>query len=120
MAEQTHAPEMTTTAKESKLDPIKGLIEKGKEAGYLTYEEINRKLPEGVIGGEELDELFGTLEDMGIEVVDREEDLLRPTDKAPEEEVPLPDIGVKPPIPSVCTSPKWAKCRCSRASRNSP
>src|SRR3954469_7951246 len=92
MAEQTQAAE---TAKESKLDPIKGLIEKGKEAGYLTYEEINRKLPEGVIGGEELDDLFGTLEDMGIEVVDREEDLLRPTDKAAEEEVPLPDLGVE-------------------------
>ena len=80
------------TTKDTKHDPIKSLIEKGKEAGYLTYEEINRKLPEGVIGGEELDDLFGTLEDMGIEVVDREEDLLRPTDKA-EEEVPLPDIG---------------------------
>src|SRR5450432_1776299 len=95
MAEPVHTVESQKDAvKDTKHDPIKGLIEKGKEAGYLTYEEINRKLPEGVIGGEELDELFGTLEDMGIEVVDREEDLLRP-DKAPEEEVPLPDIGVE-------------------------
>src|SRR5258708_37768581 len=91
MAEQVQ--ETTKAIKDH--DPIKKLIEQGKEAGFLTYEEINRRLPEGVIGGEELDELFGTLEDMGIEVVDRESDLLRPADKTPEEEVPLPDLGVE-------------------------
>ncbi len=95
MAEPANATESKESIKDAKHDPIKSLIEKGKEAGYLTYEEINRKLPEGVIGGEELDDLFGTLEDMGIEVVDREEDLLRPADKAAEEEVPLPDLGVE-------------------------
>src|SRR3984893_12682912 len=94
MAEQGNI-NIAETQKGTKHDPIKSLIEQGKEAGYLTYEEINRKLPEGVIGGEELDDLFGTLEDMGIEVVDREEDLLRPADKAAEEEVPLPDLGVE-------------------------
>lgn len=75
-------------------DPIKALIEQGKESGFLTYDEINRRLPEQAIGGEELDELFGTLEDLGIEVVDREEDLIRPAEKAPEEEV-LPDLGAE-------------------------
>jgi len=93
MAEQASAPETPKSIKDH--DPIKSLIEQGKESGFLTYEEINRRLPEGVIGGEELDELFGTLEDLGIEVVDRESDLLRPSDKAAEEEVPLPDLGVE-------------------------
>src|SRR5882762_11568565 len=92
MAESANATESQKDAKAH--DPIKSLIEKGKEAGYLTYEEINRKLPEGVIGGEELDDLFGTLEDLGIEVVDREEDLTRPAEKPVEEEV-LPDIGAE-------------------------
>jgi len=85
----------TQKAREPLLDPIKKLIDQGKETGFLTYEEINRRLPEGVIGGEELDDLFGTLEDLGIEVVDREEDLLRPSEKPPEEEIPLPDLGVE-------------------------
>src|SRR5204863_8456370 len=95
MAEPANVAESKESVKDAKHDPIKSLIEQGKEAGYLTSEKINRKLPEGVIGGEELDDLFGTLEDMGIEVVDREEDLLRPADKAAEEEVPLPDLGVE-------------------------
>src|SRR5512141_2995927 len=89
---ETEAPKETTKAPK---DPIKDLIEQGKETGFLTYDEINRRLPEHAIGGEELDDLFGTLEDLGIEVVDREEDLIRPTEKPPEEEVPLPDIGVE-------------------------
>src|SRR3954464_10711833 len=81
-------------AKAAPKDPIKDLIEQGKEAGFLTYDEINRRLPEHAIGGEELDDLFGTLEDLGIEVVDREEDLIRPTEKPAEEEV-LPDLGAE-------------------------
>jgi RNA polymerase primary sigma factor len=90
MAEnQTPSKEATTA------DPIKTLIEQGKEAGYLTYDEINRKLPEQSVGGEALDDLFGTLEDLGIEVVDREEDLVRTPDKPAEEEVPVPDIGAE-------------------------
>src|SRR5438105_15711602 len=84
----------TEAPKEQQQNPIKALIEQGKEAGYLTYDEINRRLPEQAIGGEELDELFGTLEDLGIEVVDREEDLIRPTEKPAEEEV-LPDLGAE-------------------------
>ncbi len=76
-------------------DPIKDLIEHGKEIGFLTYDEINRRLPENTVNGEELDDLFGTLEDLGIEVVDREADLVRPTDKPVEEEVTLPDIGAE-------------------------
>ena len=95
MVEQASTAETQKASKGQPPDPIKSLIEHGKELGFLTYEEINRRLPEGVIGGEELDDLFGTLEDLGIEVVDREEDAARSGDKPAEEEVPLPDIGVE-------------------------
>src|SRR5258708_9312776 len=88
---ETELPKETTKLPK---DPVKDLIEQGKETGFLTYDEINRRLPEQTIGGEELDDLFGTLEDLGIEVVDREEDLIRPTEKPVEEEV-LPDLGAE-------------------------
>src|SRR6266478_6254950 len=84
----TETPKQPTTPQ----DPIKALIEQGKENGFLTYDEINRRLPEQAVEG--LDELFGTLEDLGIEVVDREEDLIRPAEKPVEEEV-LPDLGAE-------------------------
>jgi RNA polymerase primary sigma factor len=55
-------------------DILRGLIEQGKEAGFLTYEDISQKLPETHLTAEELDSLFDTLEEMGIEVVERREE----------------------------------------------
>jgi RNA polymerase primary sigma factor len=50
---------------------MKNLIELGKEHGYLTLEEVSRSLSTSNMSSEEVDELMSTLEDLGIEVVDR-------------------------------------------------
>jgi RNA polymerase primary sigma factor len=50
---------------------MKNLIDLGKEHGYLTLEEISRSLSMSNMKSEEVDELMSTLEDLGIEVVDR-------------------------------------------------
>ena len=49
---------------------FKNLVEQGKEHGYLTYEEINRQLPETHMLPNELNGLFGVLEDLGIPIID--------------------------------------------------
>lgn len=54
---------------------VKNLIEMGKNHGYLTLEEINRSLGPANIGSEEVDDLMSTLEDLGIEVVDKKKAL---------------------------------------------
>jgi len=50
---------------------LQELIELGKEQGYLTLEEINRSLESENMSSEDVDGLMSTLEDLGIEVVDR-------------------------------------------------
>ncbi|HOW88832.1 MAG TPA: RNA polymerase sigma factor region1.1 domain-containing protein, partial [Elusimicrobiales bacterium] len=50
---------------------LRDLVELGKEHGYITLEEINRSLTNASMSSEEIDTLMGTLEDLGIEVVDR-------------------------------------------------
>ncbi len=50
---------------------LRDLVELGKEHGYLTLEEINRSLTTATMSSEEIDSLMTTLEDLGIEVVDR-------------------------------------------------
>ncbi len=50
---------------------LRDLVELGKEHGYLTLEEINRSLTTASMSSEEVDSLMTTLEDLGIEVVDR-------------------------------------------------
>jgi RNA polymerase primary sigma factor len=51
---------------------IQSLIKQGKEAGYITYEEIMRRLPESTTP-EDLDNFFGQLEEMGIQVLESED-----------------------------------------------
>ncbi len=62
---------------------VKNLIEMGKNHGYLTLDEINRTLGPANISSEEVDDLMSTLEDLGIEVVDKKKAL---PDSTPERE----------------------------------
>src|ERR1051326_5881888 len=73
-------------------DVLRGLIEHGKETGYLTYEEISQKLPETNFSTEELDSLFGKLEELGIDVVERGEDAGRPKTADGAEELGVPEL----------------------------
>ena len=57
---------------------MKNLIDLGKEHGYLTLEEISRSLSMSNMNSEEVDELMSTLEDLGIEVVDRKKAPIAP------------------------------------------
>jgi RNA polymerase primary sigma factor len=50
---------------------LRDLVELGKEHGYITLEEMNRSLTNASMSSEEIDTLMGTLEDLGIDVVDR-------------------------------------------------
>ena len=52
---------------------IRFLVEEGKRKGYLTYEEVNRLLPEDLVSGDKIDSVFTMLEGMGIEVAYEDE-----------------------------------------------
>ncbi|MGA2090093.1 MAG: sigma-70 family RNA polymerase sigma factor [Endomicrobiales bacterium] len=69
-----------------KNDAFKDLIEHGKEHGYLTYEEINKTIPGTVMGSDKIDEFFGTLDNLGIPVVEKETDYLTKLRETPSEE----------------------------------
>ncbi|MEN8149745.1 MAG: RNA polymerase sigma factor RpoD [Planctomycetota bacterium] len=57
-----------------KLDTaLKSLVEEGKRKGFLTYEEVNRLLPEDLVSGSKIDRVFEMLEKMGIELGDEDE-----------------------------------------------
>ena len=58
---------------EEKYDEVRQLIQIGKEKGYLLYDEVNELLPPDITTSDELDELFTTFGNAGIEVVDSEQ-----------------------------------------------
>ncbi len=52
---------------------IRKLIAKGKERGYLTYEEMNENLPDEAVAPDKLDSLLMMLDEVGIELIDEDE-----------------------------------------------
>ena len=58
---------------EEKYDEVRQLIQIGKEKGYLLYDEVNELLPPDITTSDELDELYTTFGNAGIEVVDSEQ-----------------------------------------------
>jgi len=70
------------------------LIEKGKEKGYLTYQEVNEIIPEDVISPEEIDNLLTKLDEMDINIVDAPK-----VEKAPDLHLAAAnDIAIDDPI----------------------
>ena len=58
---------------EEKYDEVRQLITIGKEKGYLSYDEVNDLLPAEVTSSDELDDLFTTFSNAGIEIVESEQ-----------------------------------------------
>jgi RNA polymerase primary sigma factor len=70
---------------------VKKLIARGKERGYVTYDEINAVLPSEQVSSEMIEDTMAMLNEMGINVVEAEETeegegIVRPAARAEEEE----------------------------------
>src|SRR5215212_12233848 len=49
---------------------VAALIELGKSRGYLTYDELNERLPDEVVSPDKLDTLLMMIDEMGIKLID--------------------------------------------------
>ncbi len=71
---------------------IEALIKRGKEKGYLTYEEMNEDLPEEAVSPARLDRLLMTLDEAGITLMD-ESDVQKRQEEDFESRSRLPGAG---------------------------
>ncbi|MFA5119908.1 RNA polymerase sigma factor RpoD [Zavarzinia sp.] len=69
---------------------VKRMIARAKERGYVTYDEINAVLPQEQVSSEQIEDIMAMLSEMGINVIDGEEneDAERAGAKEDEEEGP--------------------------------
>ena len=65
---------------------VKELIEKGKSKGVLTYTEIMDMLEEIDLEPDQIEKIYDTLETLGIDVVDEEDDPVEDSDAKDEED----------------------------------
>ena len=52
---------------------VKKLITKGKERGYVTYDELNQVLPPDQTSSEQIEDVMATFSEMGVNVIENEE-----------------------------------------------
>ena len=52
---------------------VKKMIERGKERGFVTYDELNETLPQDQVSSEQIEDVLAQLSEMGINVVEEEE-----------------------------------------------
>jgi RNA polymerase primary sigma factor len=49
---------------------VRNLIEDGKKRGFVTYDELNKVLPDDLVSPEKLDAILQIMDDLGIEMVE--------------------------------------------------
>ena len=120
---------------------VKKMIKEAKKRGYVTVDELNSVLPSEEVTSEQIEDTMSMLSDMGINVVESDEQEKAEPEAAeeePEEESEgreLVEAGPAPPSPrraasasrptaptirSACTCARWARSSSSRARARSP
>jgi len=67
------SPGDTESITEDAEQKINAIIEKGRQKGFLTYEEMNKELPEEAVSPGRLDSMLATLDEMGVKLLDEAE-----------------------------------------------
>ncbi len=70
---------------------VKKMIQRGRERGYVTYDELNSALPPDEVSSEQIEDTMARLSEMGINVVESEESeeaAAAPESEESEEETP--------------------------------
>src|SRR6202048_5150861 len=52
---------------------IKKMLARGKERGYLTYDELNAALPQDQVASEQIEDTMTMLSELGVNVIESEE-----------------------------------------------
>jgi RNA polymerase primary sigma factor len=69
----TTEPDSDTTLLDVQSAAVKRLIARGKERGYITFDELNRVLAPEQTSSEQIEDVMANLSEMGIQVVESEE-----------------------------------------------
>src|SRR5580698_11111730 len=76
---------------------VNALLELGTSRGYLTYDELNERLPDEVVSPDKLDSLLMMIDEMGIRLIDDTDvaEFVKPGRGAPKPEKSALEPGEK-------------------------
>ena len=128
----TAEQDVETTLLDVQTAAVKRLIARGKERGYITFDELNAILPPDQNSSEQIEDVMANFSEMGIQVVESEEteDGEAPVVKAEKTEeaeggrarpaTSTRPASAAPTIRCGCTCARWAASSCCRARAKSP
>lgn len=58
-------------SKKDKKQELRELISKGRDKGFLTYDDIYEILPEDLVSPEQMESVLQTFSDLGIDIVEK-------------------------------------------------
>ncbi len=128
----TAEQDVETTLLDVQSAAVKRLIARGKERGYITFDELNAVLPPDQNSSEQIEDVMANLSEMGIQVVEGEETEdgeapVAKVEKAEGEGEPKsrPAMSTRkasaaPTIRCACICARWAAWSCCRARAKSP
>ena len=81
MAKQTATAETVETQGDTPDGPlidsttaaVKRLLQRGRERGYVTYDELNTALPQERVSTEQIEDTLAVISEMGINIIEAEE-----------------------------------------------
>src|SRR5687767_10035318 len=82
---------------------LKTLVLRGKNQGFLTYDEINAYLPDQDVTPEKLNNLLVALDDSGIELIDKQP--VKPHRDEPRRTIPIEEGMKTDEIPKITSDP---------------
>lgn len=68
------AAEMPAEEMADYIDSIRDLLHTGREKGFVTYEDVEKRLPKEILSSEILDNIYLNIMELGIDVVDEPKD----------------------------------------------
>ena len=68
--------------------PVRKMVARGKERGYVTYDELNKALPSDEVNSEQIEDTMTMLSEMGINVIESEESEESTTEEQPDAAAP--------------------------------
>jgi RNA polymerase primary sigma factor len=87
---------------------VQALLDLGVSRGYLTYEELNERLPDEVVSPDKLDSLLMMIDEMGIKLIDEMDiaDFHKPPRKAVPAAPPAPQASAPAAAPAAAPKAK--------------
>jgi RNA polymerase primary sigma factor len=89
---------------DSAVQAVKKMVTQGRERGYITYTELNAALPADQVSSEQIEDVLAQLSEMGINVVEAEEQDDAARDAKPNGEAESTSAAEEKPGTKVATS----------------